>query len=60
MIDKEKIAAVKEELRRLRKAIDAWEKSPEAKRSWGSVESGAVKRASMDVTRVLVKLRRST
>lgn len=60
MIDKEKIDAVKEELRRLTKAIDAWEKAPEARRSWGSPESGAVKRASMDVTRVLVTLRRST
>lgn len=60
MIDKEKIDAVKEELRRLTKAIDAWEKSPFAQRSWGSPESGAVKRASMDVTRALVTLRRST
>lgn len=50
MIDKEKIDAVKEELRRLTRAIDAWEKAPEARRSWGSVESGAVKHASMDVT----------
>lgn len=59
MIDKEKIAAVKEELARLTKAIAAWEATPYAQRSWGSPESGAVKRASMDVSRALVTLRSS-
>ena len=59
MIDKEKIAAVKEELARLTKAVAAWEETPYAKRLWGSPESGAVKRASMDVSRALVKLRSS-
>ena len=59
MINKEKIAAVKEELARLTKAIAAWEATPYAHRSWGSPESGAVKRASMDVSRALVMLRSS-
>ena len=59
MVTVEKAKAVKEEMARLSKAIDAWLRLPESQRMWGRNESGAVFRASMDLTRALANLRKS-
>ena len=49
----ENIKAVKEEMKRLTKRINEFESS----REYENKASGAVKRASMDLTRALAKLR---
>lgn len=53
-----KINKVKEEMNRLKNAIDAYV-SHESKSQYAKpIESGAVKRASMDLTRALAELRK--
>lgn len=52
VMDKNKISKVKEEMLRLNDAIVAME------RYWGPKETGAVRRASMDLTRALAELRK--
>jgi len=58
---KEAYSKVKEEMKRMQAAIKAYDaKAAEDKYAFfGCKESGAVKRASMDLTRALTELRRS-
>lgn len=51
-MNKNKVNKVKEEMARLENAISAMEKC------WGPKETGAVRRASMDLTRALAELRK--
>ena len=55
----EKIAKVKAEMIRLKDAILALEKREDWREYAGCRESGAVKRASMDLQNALVDLRRA-
>lgn len=58
-MDKKKIDAVKVEMKRLEARIKNLEESDDGThRYWASKETGAVRRASMDLTRALAELRK--
>ena len=58
-MNEEKVKAVEFEIKRLTGAIKAWrDRIKDDTYMYGTQESGAVRRASMDLTRVLAKLRR--
>lgn len=61
-MDKNKVSKVKEEMSRFKRAISDMEKNATVDATnhyWGPKETGAVRRASMDLTRALAELRRS-
>ena len=62
MVTREKMAAVRVEMKRLSRAMKDMESALKVYEfaGWGCRESGAVKRASMDLTRALADLRRSS
>jgi hypothetical protein len=57
-MNREKIANAKREAKRFLERVHAYEANPPQYEFVGSKEGGALKRASMDLTRALADLRR--
>jgi hypothetical protein len=59
MITLKKLASVETEMQRLKAAIDELKKKHPTGPCWATREGGAVRRASMDLSQALVRLRSS-